>query len=400
MICSFSPKLITDLLFLQKIFFMRTLFRFSFLFLLSISCKKKQENSNPLSVMYLAPQKIEYATGFTIQNYKDYKKIKVTTPWPDAKQDLIYILHPKGTKRPFYSDNALFIEVPVERVVVSSTTDIPMLEYMNLEDRLVGFPHTNYISSEKTRALIDKGKVKELGKEYNLNTEVVLELSPEMIIGFSATGDTKAYDLIQKTGIPVVMNGSWMEKHPLGRAEWIKFIAAFFGKETIAEDIFQNIKNSYNKAVTLAKNIKKSPTVVSGSMFKDIWYIPGGDSFIAQFLKDANTTYLWADNNDAGSLTLNFESVLEKGQNADLWIGAGNSKSLEELKAQNHRYEAFDAFKNKTVYSYSLKTGAKEGLIYYELGPMRPDLILKDIIKIAHPELLNDYQPYFFEKLN
>ena len=350
--------------------------------------------------MYLAPQKIEHATGFTIQNYKDYKKIRVTTPWPDAKQDLIYILHPKGTKRPFYSNNAVFIEVPVERVVVTSTTDIPMLESMNLEDRLVGFPHTNYISSEKTRALIDKGKVKELGKEYNLNTEVVLELSPEMIIGFSATGDTKAYDLIQKTGIPVVMNGSWMEKHPLGRAEWIKFIAAFFGKETIAEDIFQNIKTEYHKAVTLAENAKQSPTVVSGSMFKDVWYVPGGDSFMAQFLKDANTSYLWADNNDSGSLNLNFESVLEKGQNAELWIGAGTSKSLDELKAQNHRYEAFDAFKNKTVYSYSLKTGAKEGLIYYELGPMRPDLILKDIIKIAHPELLNDYQPYFFEKLN
>ncbi|WP_438711773.1 ABC transporter substrate-binding protein [Aquimarina muelleri] len=379
---------------------MRTLLQFSFLFLLSISCKKKEENSDPLTAMYLSAQKIEYATGFTIQNYKDYKKIKVTTPWPDAKQDLTYILYPKGTKKPFYSANSIFIEVPIERVVVTSTTDIPMLEYMNLENHLVGFPHTNYISSEKTRALIDKGKIKELGKEYDLNTEVVLELSPEVIIGFSATGDTKAYDLIQKTGIPVVMNGSWMEKHPLGRAEWIKFIAAFFGKETIAEDIFQNIKKEYNRAVTLAENVKKSPTVLSGSMFKDIWYVPGGNSFMAQFLKDANTTYLWADNNHSGSLTLNFESVLEKGQNAELWIGVGNSKSLEELKEKNLRYEAFDAFKNKNVYSYSLKTGAKEGLIYYELGPMRPDLILKDIIKIVHPELLIDYEPYFFKKLN
>ncbi|MCX2763517.1 ABC transporter substrate-binding protein [Aquimarina muelleri] len=379
---------------------MRTLLQFSFLFLLSISCKKKEENSDPLTAMYLSAQKIEYATGFTIQNYKDYKKIKVTTPWPDAKQDLTYILYPKGTKKPFYSANSIFIEVPIERVVVTSTTDIPMLEYMNLENHLVGFPHTNYISSEKTRALIDKGKIKELGKEYDLNTEVVLELSPEVIIGFSATGDTKAYDLIQKTGIPVVMNGSWMEKHPLGRAEWIKFIAAFFGKETIAEHIFQNIKKEYNRAVTLAENVKKSPTVLSGSMFKDIWYVPGGNSFMAQFLKDANTTYLWADNNHSGSLTLNFESVLEKGQNAELWIGVGNSKSLEELKEKNLRYEAFDAFKNKNVYSYSLKTGAKEGLIYYELGPMRPDLILKDIIKIVHPELLIDYEPYFFKKLN
>jgi len=271
---------------------------------------------------------------------------------------------------------------------------------MNLEQKLVGFPHTNYISSKKTRTLIDKGVIKELGKEYNLNTEVVLELSPDLIIGFSATGDTKAYDLIQKTGIPVVINGSWMEEHPIGRAEWIKFIAAFFGTEHRAEKVFQNIKKEYLKASTLAQNTSSSPTVMSGNMFKDVWHVPGGNSYIAQFLEDANTNYLWSDHKNTGSIALNFESVLEKAKNADLWIGSGNSKSLKELADKNHRYQTFDAFKNKTVYSSTLKMGAKGGLLFYELGPMRPDLILKDIIQIAHPELLSDYELYFFEKLN
>ncbi len=369
------------------------------LVLVCCSCKKKSNTTDQLTVMYLAPQNIEYAKGFTIQNHGTYKEIKVTTPWPDAKQELTYILHPKGTQRPFDSNQAVFIEVPVERVVVTSTTDVPMLEYLNMEQKLVGFPHTDYISSEKTRALVDSGAIKELGKEYNLNTEVVLELSPDLIIGFSASGDTKAYDLIQKTGIPVVMNGSWMEEHPIGRAEWIKFVAAFFGKEAIAEEVFQNIKKEYNTAVTLAKNTTNPPTVMSGNMFKDVWHVPGGHSFIAQFLKDANTSYLWADTKKTGSQALSFESVLEKAQKADLWIGSGNSKSLSELRDTNHKYEAFDAFKNKAVYSSTLKMGAKGGLIYYELGPMRPDLILKDIIHIAHPEVLVDYEPYFFEKL-
>ncbi|WP_103072230.1 ABC transporter substrate-binding protein [Aquimarina sediminis] len=371
-----------------------------FILLISISCKKASKDTTPLTVMYLAPQKIEYASGFTIQNKREYKEIKVTTPWPDAKEELVYILHPKGTPKPAVSSNAIFIEVPIERVVVTSTTDIPMLEYMNLEQKLVGFPNTGYISSEKTRALIDNGAIKELGKEYNLNTEVVLELSPELVIGFTPNGDTKAFDLIQKTGIPVVMNGSWMEKHPLGRAEWIKFIAAFFGKEKIAEDVFQNIKKEYLEATTLAQNTTTSPTVLSGSMFKDVWHVPGGDSFIARFLKDAHTTYLWADTKKAGSMALSFESVLEKAKNAELWIDSGSSKSLSELKENNHQYPLFSAFKNKAVYSSSLKTGSEGGLIYYELGPMRPDLILKDIIKIAHPELLTNYEPYFFKKLN
>ncbi len=367
---------------------------------LSNSCKKVTKETDQLTVMYLAPQNIEYAKGLIIKNHKTYKEIKVTTPWPDAKEELTYILHPKGTEKPFISDKAIFVQVPIERVVVTSTTDIPMLEYLHLEQKLVGFPNTDYISSEKTRALIDQGAIKELGKEYNLNTEVVLELSPELIIGFSANGDTKAYDLIQKTGIPVVINGSWMEEHPLGRAEWIKFVAAFFGSEAKAENVFQNIKKAYNEATILAQNTTASPTILSGNMFKDVWHVPGGNSYIAKFLLDANTTYLWADNTKTGSLALNFESVLEKAQGADLWIGSGNSKSLSELKEKNHQYELFDAFKNKTVYSSTLKMGINGGLIYYELGPMRPDLILKDIIHIAHPELLTNYEPYFFEKLN
>ncbi len=379
---------------------MRSILILLSIFFMYTSCKKIKEEADQLTVMYFAPQQIEYANGFTIKNHGTYKEIKVTTPWPDAKEELVYILHPKGTEEPFKSKKAVFVEVPIERVVVTSTTDIPMLEYLNLENKLVGFPHTDYISSEKTRALIDKGAIKELGKEYNLNTEIVLELSPEMILGFSSSGDTKAYDLIQKTGISVVMNGSWMEEHPLGRAEWIKFIAAFFGKENKAEKVFQKIKTDYNEAATLAQNVTHSPTVLSGNMFKDVWHVPGGNSYVAKFLKDANTNYLWADTQKTGSVALSFESVLEKAQNADLWIGSGNSKSLTELKEKNHQYVLFDAFKNKTVYSSTLKMGVKGGLIYYELGPMRPDLILKDIIQIAHPELLTDYELYFFEKLN
>ncbi|MBQ0734286.1 ABC transporter substrate-binding protein [Aquimarina celericrescens] len=379
---------------------MRSILLLLSIFFMYTSCKKIHEEADQLTVMYFAPQQIEYAKGFTIKNHGTYKEIKVTTPWPDAKEELVYILHPKGTEKPFKSKKAVFVEVPIERVVVTSTTDIPMLEYLNLENKLVGFPHTDYISSEKTRALIDKGAIKELGKEYNLNTEIVLELSPEMILGFSASGDTKAYDLIQKTGISVVMNGSWMEEHPLGRAEWIKFIAAFFGKENKAEKVFHKIKKDYNEALTLAQNVTRSPTVLSGNMFKDVWHVPGGNSYVAKFLKDANTNYLWADTQKTGSIALSFESVLEKAQNADLWIGSGNSQSLTELKEKNHQYVLFDAFKNKTVYSSTLKMGVKGGLIYYELGPMRPDLILKDIIQIAHPELLTDYELYFFEKLN
>ncbi|WP_299314562.1 ABC transporter substrate-binding protein [uncultured Aquimarina sp.] len=365
-----------------------------------LSCKQEKKVIIPVTVEKLVDQKIDYATGFTIQNHETYKEISITSPWPDAKSTFTYILYPKGSGKPTINSKASYIETPVDKTVVTSTTDIPMLEYLKLENKLIGFPHSDYISSEKTRTLIDNGTIVELGNNGHLNTELTLELAPELIIGYSATGDIKTYDLLEKTGIPVVMNGSWMEQHPLGRAEWIKFVAAFYNKEKEADSIFKKIEKDYNDAASLANNAATTPTVVSGNMFKDVWHVPGGNSYVAKFLKDANTNYLWAETKKTGSIALNFESVLEKAQNAEFWIGSGSSKSLEELKGKNNRYTFFEAFKNKTVYSSTLKTGAKGGLVYYELGPMRPDLILKDIIQITHPELLTDYEPYFFEKLN
>ncbi len=374
-----------------------------FIFFSFCSCKKEVKQKIIPDIKKLVTQEIEYATGFTIENHETYKKIKVTAPWPDAKNAFTYILYPKGMEKPTLdipNETLKFIQIPVEKTVASSTTDIPILEYLELENKLVGFPHTDYISSEKTRTLIDSGHIAELGNNGHLNTELTIELAPELIIGYSAAGDIKTYDLLEKTGIPVVMNGSWMEQHPLGRAEWIKFVAAFFNKKIEADSIFKNIEKEYKEATTLAKNTTTSPTVFSGDMFKDVWYVPGGNSYFAQLLKDANTDYLWVDNQKTGSIALSFESVLEKAKKADIWIGSGNSKSLASLKEKNNRFTFFDAFKNKNVYSYAIKVGEKGGLLYYELGSIRPDFILKDIIQIAHPKLLTDYKPYFFEKLN
>ena len=59
----------------------------------------------------------------------------------------------------------------------------------------------------------------------------------------------------------------------------------------------------------------------------------------------------------------------------------------------------FKAFKNKNIYSFTNTKGASGGVLYYELGMTRPDLVLKDIIKICHPELLENYKLHFFKPL-
>jgi iron complex transport system substrate-binding protein len=283
--------------------------------------------------------------------------------------------------------------------VVTSTTHIPALEALGVENTLVGFPETQYISSTKTRKNIDSGKIIDLGINESINTEILINLQPDLVIGFSINDSNKTYETIKNSGISVVYNGDWVEKTPLGKSEWIKFFAPFFNKEKEADSIFSSIETEYLIAKKIAEKAIKKPTVLCGAMFKDIWNLPSGESWAAQFLKDANTNYLWSDTTGTGSLSLSFESVLEKAQNADFWINTSQFSTYQELDNDNAHYSQFKAYKNKKAYTFSLTKGETGGLLYYELAPNRPDIVLKDLIHIVHPELLPNHQPFFFKPL-
>jgi len=344
-----------------------------------------------------------YAEGFKIVNFNTHKVLEISNPWPEAEKTYRYLLLTKeqALVSTFNKDNYdAIITIPIEKIVVTSTTHIPALELLNVEQTLVGFPGTDYISSEKTRIRIDVGSIRELGKNEGINTEVLLDVKPDLVVGFGIDGNNKTFETIKKSGIPVIYNGDWVEKSPLAKAEWIHFFGVLYNKEKEASSIFNQIETDYLKAKTIASKVEKRPTVLSGAMHKDIWYLPNGTSPEAQILKDANVNYLWQDTSGSGSLALSFESVYEKAKNANLWLSPSYYNSLEALEKGSQHYTTFDAFKNKNIYSFVNTSGKTGGVLYYELGTARPDLVLKDIIKIAHPELLKDYQPYFFKPLN
>jgi len=366
---------------------------FIFIFSISLffSCKKELKKVQN-NVEAKNEIKLKYAKGFNIKHFDNYKKLIIKTPYQYSKETFEYIL--SNTNSEFKS-----IQTPVKSVVVTSTTHIPMLELLGVESKLVGYPNTKYISSKKTRKLIDNGKIKELGNEENMNTELLLDLQPDLVIGFSITSNNKMFTTIEKMGIPVILNGDWLEETPLGRAEWIKVFGALFGKEKEADYIFNIIEKNYLDATNIAFSSDKKPSIISGGLFKDIWNLPAGDSFEAEFLKDANTNYLWKNSTGKGSLSLNIENVFEKGKDADLWVSPSFYTSIEQLEKASEIYPKFKAFKNRNIYSYTIKKGKFGGIIYFEKAPSRPDLVLKDLIKIAHPELLQDYEFTFFERL-
>lgn len=362
------------------------------------SCKneKKEFSGIALSGDTLA---MEYAKGFSIIQYEGFKILSVENPWPEADKTYTYLLVEEESKVPSSIPYDHKIKIPVKKLVVTSTTHIPSLEALQEEKTLIGFPGLDYISSEKTREKIRDGKVTELGKNEDINTEVLISLQPEAVVGFAVSGTNKTFNTIEKSGIPVLFNGDWTEESPLGKAEWIKFFGALFDKTKEATLYFQEIESAYLNAKKLAESAASIPTVLSGSMYKDQWYVPYGDSWSAQFIKDANADYLYKHTSGSGSIALAFETVLSEAQDADFWVAPGQFKTFDQLKESSVHYDRFKAVKNKRVFTYSNTLGETGGAIYYELAPNRPDLVLKDLIAIFHPELLPEYEPVFFKRL-
>ncbi len=367
-------------------------------FTLIFSCNTPEKSSN----LRVEEIPVSYAKGFAISKGDGFQIIAVSQGFPGAKQTYRYlILESEASMQPDGDFDAV-ITLPIQKIIVTSTTHIPHLDYLDETGKLIGFPSLDLISSEKTRSHIDAGKVQDLGSGAQSNIELMIDLEPDWVMISTLGKDLKNLEILKSAGIPAVINGEYVEQHPLGRAEWIKFSGILLGKHAEANMIFEQIEKDYLEALAIAENVEEraKPTVMAGVMYKDIWYAPGNDSWGTQLLKAAGGRYIFDDQGGTGSTQLSYETVLDQAQDADYWLGASDYANLSAMKNADKRYTHFNAFQKRNVYSYTSKKGPTGGIEYFELGYMRPDLILKDLIRILHPEMLPDYSLYFYNRLN
>lgn len=367
------------------------------LFLLGCTDRKTLQENDARSP--LASTNIKYATGFKVHALGNSKLVEVSYPFQGARSGYSYLLVPKGQIPPAHDPDARVIYTPLESIVCTSTTHIPLLDYLGETEKLIGFPTTDYISSQKMRARIAEGKIMELGVDKGLNLERLALLKPGVVMGYTMSSDYGQFKKMEALGIPVVINGEYLEQHPLGRAEWIKFMALFFNREKEADSVFSMIEKNYNQTKDALGQNPDKPTVLSGVVYGDAWFLPAGENYAAKLFRDAGCQYLWEEAPGNGFLEVSFESVYERAHTASLWIGTGTFRNLDEIRSADVRYTRFDAFGKKNVYNYDARMGETGGNEFLELGYLRPDLILMDLVKIAHPELLPDHTLFFHRRL-
>ena len=343
---------------------------------------------------------IDYAKNFTLE-YKDgYKLLTVTLPWMGATEPLQYALVHEGYQVGEEAGNAVVIHTPIDSFISLSSTYLPFLEQIGELESLLAVDTADYIYSTDVRSWVEAGKVASVGSGPTVDVEQVVELAPDLIMT-SASGSTDwdTHPVLQQAGLPVVINSDYLEQDPLGRAEWGKFIAAFYDKEAEADQVFDAMAARYEDAKALVAGQTAKATVFVNTAYEGTWYMPGGESYAANLLRDAGAEYLWSDLEGAGAMPIDFEVVIERAKDADFWLNVGFASDLASLAAMDPRYADFKAYQQRQVFNNNARITAMGGTDYFESGTANPDAVLMDLIAIFYPDLEGEHQLFYYRQL-
>ncbi len=309
----------------------------------------------------------KYAKGFIIEKYQHSNRIIQFNPVNLSDTIAVY-----RTGNIQYS-NEINIGKDINKIIALASPYIGALSILNSKNKIVGVNQLSDVYSAKLREKIELGEIKEYGEYSAINTELVLSENVDLIIT-SSYGESDRNEVLE-TNIPVIKATEWMENHPLGRAEWIKVFGFLLGKEQEAIAYFNEIESQYLKSIS---SVKMDISLFCGNDFKGVWYMPGGESNVAQLLSDAGVDYFYKDNDDVGSVSLSFENMVEKYLDAEIWLNPGPFTSLEEIKTSDKRYANFKAFKDEKVYNYTAQVREDGANNFWEKGVFEPHVILSD----------------------
>jgi iron complex transport system substrate-binding protein len=342
---------------------------------------------------------LDQARLFTVEQGPYFKIVRIKEPWRLDGPGLTYLLVERGRKRPEGFAGARVVEVPLRRLATTSTTELSLLVSLGQEHTWVGHTELDFVSSPSLRRRIDRGEVTELGVGAALNLEKLLALAPEAVFAdFLSKSELDRLARVEAAGIPVILVPSFLEATPLGRAEWLKFMALFFDQEPSAAELFRTLAGDYEglrARVAASVDPTARPTVLTGGPFQDVWHVPGGRSFAAQLLADAGARYLWADDPATGALPLALEAVYARGREADFWLYPSHFQSLTEIVRADNRLADLKALRAGRVVTNDRRSNGLGGNDFWESGTARPDLVLADLVALFHPTLLPDHQPVY-----
>lgn len=368
-----------------------------------------------------------YARGFDLERLEDATILRVyrggSPGTAEARRDrekgaraATYLLVERGAPLPDSApDEATVVRTPVRSAVTLSSTYLPAFLELDLTERIVGHDRAQWVYSSVIRRRMASGKIAELGSGGNLDSERLLSLDPDIVLAYDAgTAAENPYPELAALDVTVVTTAEFREHSPLGRSEWILFIAAFFDREEAAREVFASIEERYlelqarvdeevaggdDRRGGRAGALAERPSVFLNAPWGSSWAMPEGDNYSAVFLEHAGASYVFRERPGTGTIFFDFETVLAAASDAGYWLNPGQWESREAARAEDPRFRLFEAFRAGRVYNNDARTVSGGGNDYFESGYLRADIVLADLIAIFHPRLVPGHKLYYYRRL-
>ncbi len=346
---------------------------------------------------------LRHAQYLTLIEHPYYTEVQIRNPWDESKMLQQLFLH---SEKPEKSEKSKSLETSQpaiytpHRALLFTATHSSLIEELGMLDAIIGVCEAEYIANPRVREALATGGITDIGSAMTPDRERIIGLNPDIIL-LSPYENASTYGNLESLGIPIIQCADYMETSALGRAEWMRFYGRLFGKGREADSLFAAIETQYYALQALTDSFPElqRPTVLFDTKNGSAWYVPGGRSTMAQLINDAGGRYIFRDNTKSGSVPLAFESVLERGEQADVWLVRYNNShqrmTLPDLAQAYHPYTLFSAYRDGNVYGCN-----SAELIFYEETPFHPERLLRDYIKILHPTLLPDDTLRYFHRLN
>ena len=341
--------------------------------------------------------RMKYSSLLQIVKHADYTVVTIRNPWDTLKVLHTYLLADREKPLPEHLPEGTVVRTPLQKSAIYSSVHCSLWSELDELKGIGGVCGLEYIKLPQIQEGCRNGSIVNVGNSMNPDIECIIDLRPDAIL-LSPFENSGGYGRVGKLNIPIIECADYMETSALGRAEWMRLYGLLLGKEAQADSLFAGIEKEY---LTLTQQVKsqnlKRPTVISEMKNSSAWYIPGGNSTMGRLYQDAGADYVFASLSNSGSVPLAFETVFDRGGNADIWLIKYNQpqdKTYSELERDYAPYARFKAFQDRKVYGCNTNH-----VPFYEESPFHPELLLKDLIKIFHPELLPDYDFKYFSNL-
>ena len=375
---------------------MNALKNLSLILLLSLAFAGCHDKSSKLDDFNQSLYTPAYASGFDIKGAdgKESVLITVTNPWQGADSVTTWLFIARNGEEIPEGFAGQVLEGDAKRIVAMSSTHIAMLDAIGEVGRVAGVSGIDYISNLDIQARRDS--IGDVGYEGNINYELLLSLDPDLVLLYGVNGASAMESKLEELSIPFMYVGDYLEESPLGKAEWMVALSEVAGKREDGEKIFAAIPVRYN---ALKKKVADSalgaPSVMLNVPYGDSWFMPSTQSYVARLIADAGGHYVYQKNTGSASAPIDMEEAYLLASDADMWLNVGMANSLDELKTSCPKFTDTRCFKNGNVYNNNARTNAGGGNDYYESAVVNPDIVLRDLVKIVHPELVQEECVYY-----